>query len=297
VAAATGRGLDAGQVTDAMGHAMSTSGGLWQCRNEPVATKHLHVAEAARRGEAAARYAQAGLSGPKLIFEGPQGFFAGLAPDGDPARMVATPDAPWLLHETSFKPWPACRHAHPAIDAALAVRKQLDGRKPTTIRIETFADSVLFCDKPDPRTDAEARFSLQHSVAVALRDGPPQLAAFDVPALPGYADLRALAEVNESADFTARYPAHFGARVTVTLEHGDKIAATVSDAWGDSENPMAAADILTKFQTLTAWAGVARAEVQELHAATMALAEDAPVANLRTALARAAASISKGRPE
>ncbi len=78
------------------------TGGLWQCRHEPVATKHLHVAEAARRGVQAARYAGAGLAGPRTILEGVQGFFAAVARDGDAEAVVA--EGPWRVHEVSFKP-------------------------------------------------------------------------------------------------------------------------------------------------------------------------------------------------
>ena len=51
VAASWMLGLGRKETQWAMAHALSTSGGLWECRNEPGATKHLHVAEAARRGD------------------------------------------------------------------------------------------------------------------------------------------------------------------------------------------------------------------------------------------------------
>ncbi len=89
VAASGLMGLSGSETVSAIGHAMSMTGGLWQCRHEPVATKHLHVAEAARRGVQAARYAGAGLAGPRTILEGVQGFFAAVARDGDAERTVA----------------------------------------------------------------------------------------------------------------------------------------------------------------------------------------------------------------
>ena len=46
-----------------------------------------------------------------------------------------------MLHQTSFKPWPACRHTHPTIDATLALRDMKLGR-PEHIVIETYADAV-----------------------------------------------------------------------------------------------------------------------------------------------------------
>jgi 2-methylcitrate dehydratase PrpD len=271
----------------AMGHAASLSAGLWQCRNEPGATKHLHVSEAARRGVQAARAAGAGIMGPRLVLEGPQGFFAALAPAGRPGDVLADPERPWQLHDTSFKPWPACRHAHPAIDAALSLRPRLEA-PPRRIRIETYSDAVLFCDKPTPRNPAEARFSLQHAVAIALSDGPPTLAAFDTDDLdrPAWRGLRDCTEVAADVAFSARYPAHFGARVTVLDASGATLAAETPDAWGDTENPMSRSDVIAKFRMLASAADIPEATASAIETATLALSQGGAADPLIAALRR-----------
>lgn len=277
-------GLSPDEAAGALGHALSLAGGLWQCRHEAVETKHLHVAEAAARGLRAVRYAQAGLGGPWAILEGPQGVFAALAPDGDPGRVVAEPEGDWLIHQTSFKPWPACRHAHPAIDAALILRAGLAGRAPVAVTVRTYSDAVLFCDRPQPRTEGEARFSLQHAVAVALAEGPPPLSAFEASALPAYAEGRARVAVERAEEFTAAYPAHFGAEVTVTLADGEARTARVPDAWGDPENPMGAEDVVAKFHHLAQWAGTPRPQAEALRDAALALPLAASTAPLQAAM-------------
>lgn len=279
-------GLSPAQATSAMGHAVSTAGGLWQCRNEPCATKHLHVAEAARRGMQAALWAQAGLAGPRHILEGPQGFFAAIARDGDPGAVLAGPDT-WRIHEVSFKPWPACRHAHPTIDAALKLRAGLQGRSIAKVRVRTFSDAIVFCDRPDPQTEAQAKFSLQHSVAVTLQSGPPVLADFALHRIadPDLARLRAMTEVSADPDVTSRYPDHFGALVEVETADGAILRAEVADALGDSENPLDRDAILAKFHALTAHAGVPRRDADGIADAALALADGAPVVPLRAALA------------
>jgi 2-methylcitrate dehydratase PrpD len=284
IAAASVLGLGPDDTAGALAHALSIAGGLWQCRHEPVATKHLHVAEAAARGVRAAGFARAGLGGPRTILEGPQGFLAALAPDSDAARIVADPDAPWLLHETSLKPWPACRHAHPAIDAALHVRRDLGGAEPAAIRVRTYADAVLFCDRSHPATDGEARFSLQHALAVVFFDGPPPLAAFEAAALPRYAALRARVAVEVDEVLTHAYPAHFGAEVEVTLSNGTRRTARVADAWGDPENPLAPEDIVAKFHRLADWAGVPRDRAEALRDIALALPRSPDTAPLHAAM-------------
>jgi 2-methylcitrate dehydratase PrpD len=156
-------GLDPVAMVAALGNAGSTAGGFWQCRNEPVMTKTLHVAEAARRGLIAARLSARGFTGPRYVLEGPQGFFAATCPGASPDDVVADDESGWKIAETSFKPWPACRHAHAAIDAALALRDELDGRPIAAIAIDTYADAKLFCDRPRPGKIQPAARRRRHS--------------------------------------------------------------------------------------------------------------------------------------
>jgi 2-methylcitrate dehydratase PrpD len=276
-------GLDPTRTVWALGNAGTQAGGVWQCRHEPVMTKQLHTARAAAMGLEAARLAAFGLTGPRLILEGPQGVFAGLATDAKPHRVLDAPDAPWLVHETSFKPWPACRHAHPTIDAALALRERIADRAIEAVRVESYADALAFCDRAAPRTTVEAKFSLQHAVAVALLDGKPPLCAFDPPALDraDLAALRARVTVAEDPALTRAYPAHFGAAVAVTLTDGTTLREAMPDALGDPENPLDDAAIIAKARMLMESAGVAP---DGIVAAALALAEGAPVAALNDAL-------------
>jgi len=233
--------LDADGIADALGHGGSLAGGLWRMRHEPGMTKQLHAAQAALTGLWHARLARAGARGPRHILEGEQGFYAAMTHAPKPLTLG---DA-WRIAEVSFKPWGACRHVHPAIDAALELKRE--GRLSTPVHVETYADALAFCDKPEPRTVIEAKFSLQHGVAIVLDKGEPDLADFEADAIARLAPLRAQVTVAEAADLTAAYPAHFGARI------GD---LTVCDALGDPERPLSAGGVQDKARALIAWGGV-----------------------------------------
>jgi len=267
-------GLDAERTADALGTAGSTTGGLWQVRHEDAPTKAIHNAESARRGYVAAMLARAGLRGPRRILEGPQGLFAATAPKADP-RAIDAPAHHWLIHETSIKPWPACRHAHPAIDALR--RALVDGVDPMSVarvRIATYAEALRFCDRPDPRTSNEARFSLQHAAAVVLARGAPELADFQPPALADrhLASLRARVEVVEDRAASARFPSHYGASVTLWLTDGRVIGAMVEDAWGDPEWPLGSDELRAKALQLMAFGGFDSQRAARLADAALALA-------------------------
>ena len=281
--------LDRAALVSALGNAGTVAAGLWQCRHEPVMTKQLHCAHAAQAGYLAAALARGGFTGPRSLLDGPQGFFAALCKDGDPSAVVAGADGDWLIHEVSFKPWPACRHAHPVIDAVRLAKAQIGKRKITNIAIETYRDAITFCDRPDPKTVIDAKFSLQHAAAVALLRETPELADFDPPAIADrkLATLRALTLVKAAEPFAGRYPGRFGAGVEITLADGARIAAHVDDALGDPENPLAEATLIAKARTLMTFAGVTPDAGARLIKATLGLPTSKTTGPFRSAISTA----------
>ena len=237
-AAAAIFGLDTDGIADALGHAGSLSGGLWRMRHEPGMTKQLHVAQAALTGLWHARLARAGARGPRAILEGDQGLYAAMTQAPGPLELGGR----WRMEEVSFKPWGACRHVHPAIDAALTLKAA--GRLTAPVHVETYADALRFCDRPEPKTVIDAKFSLQHGISIVLGKGEPELADFETDAIARLAPLRSQVTVAEAPELTAAYPAHFGARI-------GKLVLT--DTLGDPERPLSAAQVEAKARALIGW--------------------------------------------
>jgi 2-methylcitrate dehydratase PrpD len=268
-AAATGASLfacNAHQTANALGFAGSVSGGLWQMRHEGADAKQWHLLNILQTGEGAARSARAYFEAPKRILEGPQGFYAATCKAPTPMEFPKR----WRIHEVSFKPWGACRHAHPAIDAALELQKLL-GKLDGEILVETYADAIAFCDNPDPKTTQQAKFSLQHAVAIVATSGAPTLADFEPAAIKKLAKARARVTVRECNDITACYPQHYGARVTCNNQVVEMI-----DTLGDPERPMSETQIIDKAHALMAWGGLS--DKQANKAVKLALEGDDPAA-------------------
>lgn len=274
-AVASLHGLDRERTVDALGQAGQQAAGLWQCRIEPTHSKQLATAHAAQAGLVAADLARVGLRGAHRILEGSHGFFAAACPDAEPELALADADGPWKLFDTSFKPWPACRHAHPAIEAALALRDGVETDRIAHILTRTYREAVEFCDKPAPVTSDDARFSLQHCVAIALLRGAPTLADFEVAAITDrrVAALRNVSEVKEDAGCTDAFPSRYGAGVTVRMEGGIAHEATVEAAKGDPENPMTEDEIAAKARVSLAAAGTPQRSADRLLAACLDLAD------------------------
>ncbi|MEM8986933.1 MAG: MmgE/PrpD family protein [Pseudomonadota bacterium] len=290
-AAASVFGLSGEESVWALGNAGTQSSGLWAVRHEPVMSKQLHGGRAAHAGLLAAMLAQQGFTGPRFVLEGPQGFFEAMCPDGAPKDILKDPEGPWRIFEVSFKPWPACRHAHAAIDAALALRPRVDSAAIEAIDILTYADAVKFCDTPQPETVLQAKFSLQHSVAAALADGPPPLAAFDLDyvAKPSVARLREVCRVESAAPYDSAYPDHYGAEVRAHLATGETVSAAAPDALGDPENPLSEAALEDKARALMAAGGMDAVGSDRLIAAALVLGEGGSLEAVIKALPKGAA--------
>jgi len=243
-------------------------------RHESCETKSLHNVQAAQCGVQAAMLAAQGVRGPASLLDGPQGLFAAMSPGASAAEVVAGFNRDWLIYEVSFKPWPACRHAHPTIDAALALRLKIkDWRQIKLIVISTYKSAIDFCDKPDPETTHQAKFSLQHCAAVALINGAPQFEHFDISELTR-ADLTALRQrikISESTALTAAFPQHYGAHMQLNMVDGSVIEHLQSDAKGDPELSLSQQDIEIKANTLLQAAGSPNND--QLIAATLKLCE------------------------
>lgn len=262
----SGEKVEADVMVNALGLAGSVAGGLWQMRHERSDTKQWHISHAHMTGVEAGMAAEDGAVGPRFILEGPQGLYAATCENPKPMMF---PDQ-WRIHEVSFKPWGACRHAHPAIDAALELKAKL-GSLNGDIHVETYADAIDFCDRSDPQTVIDAKFSLQHAVAVVVERGIPQLADFGPNAIAALAETRKRVFVSEADDITARYPEHYGARLHCSSE-----TMEITDTLGDPERPLSKDGVIEKARTLIAWGGLTEKDADR--AIDLAINGDDPAA-------------------
>lgn len=242
-------GFAPAKYAHALANAGSVAGGLWHMRHTPgVLTKQWHIHHAVRSGRDAALHVHYGATGPLALLEGPQGLFAAMTET--PGRLAESGEG-WLIHDVSFKPFAACRHAHPAIDAALELRAA--GKLAPPFHVATYADALTFCDRPDPTTELDAKFSLQHAVAVVAAGRRAEPDDFTPKAIAALAPLRGQVSVAEDPAITARYPAHFGARVN---------GLELVDTRGDPERPMSAGDIVAKMHSLARWGGLSAGDAE-----------------------------------
>ena len=264
--------LDPVATIHALGNAGAQSAGLWQFLEAGTMTKHLHAGRAAEAGVLAADLARYGFTGPSAMLEGAKGWFAATCPDPDPGAVTRDPDGPWQLLLTSIKPWPSCRHTHPAIDAAQELRHRIVAGTVAKIEVEAYPAALEVCDRPTPQSDYEAKFSLQHAVAAALARETVDFAAFAEPARVELAELRGRVTVRVAEPYTSAYPRAWGSTVTVTVRSGEKLTVRRTHAKGDPESPLSPIELIAKARMLMNYGGVR--EPDRLIDAILALSDD-----------------------
>jgi len=113
----------------------------------------------------------------------------------------------------------------------------------------------------------QAKFSLQHAVALTLMHAAPELNDFSEEALSKTAALRKRMAVKSTDEFNQVYPAHYGAALTIG---GSRYV--VKDAYGDPEIPISHHDLGWKAISLMKHAGMTEDKAKKVFGHSLALA-------------------------
>ncbi|SPH23333.1 hypothetical protein DEA8626_02397 [Defluviimonas aquaemixtae] len=244
--AARMRGLTRDQLREALGIA-EYHGPRSQMMREIAHPTMLHDGSGwgALAGMSAAILAEAGFAGaPAITVEAPEA-----APHwADLGRF-------WQIEHQYIKPYPICRWAHAAIDAAreLQVAHGFDAGQIEEIRIRSFDNAVALWSGM-PETTSKAQYALPFPVAVMLVHGRIGLEHISGAALndPAVARLVQRTTLATEPRHEARFPDGRWADVEIVLDDGQMLRSGDTHARGGPERPFSATDIVAKFMEFAA---------------------------------------------
>jgi 2-methylcitrate dehydratase PrpD len=250
VAASRLLGLDAEQMTSALGLAGAQASGLMEMYG-PSMQKRFNPGPTARNGVTAASIARQGFTGAATIFEGERGFCKAFSDAADPGRLVQGLHRPYKL-EIEFKPYSCARPIHNAIDCALDIRKRYapDLAGISRIVMARHPDWAHYHQNAAPRTYHEAQVSLPFSVAVAFKEGAALLKQYTDANIANALIKRLSSRVEFVVDKTL--PRGVSCRMTVETGDGKKLVSQVDYPKGSIQNPMSDAELRAKFDSLAA---------------------------------------------
>jgi len=242
--AARALGLDPAQTRHALGIAEYNGprSQMMRCIDHPTMVK-----------DGSGWGAMVGVSAGYLAAEGFTGAPAVTVEAAEHHDLWADLGARWRILEIYFKPYPVCRWAQPAMEAAQALVRQhaISADDIASIDIETF-DYAVRLGGSTPTTTEEAQYAIAFPVAALLARG--QLAAAEI-AADGLSDTRARAiaarvTLRENPDFTRRFPAERLAQVAIRRRDGSVVASPPTPARGEPNAPLDDEALLAKFRGL-----------------------------------------------
>lgn len=216
--------------------------------------KHLHPGKAAMNGLLSALLAQKGFTGDEHIFEGETGFCKAMARDWDLKKITAAlPLIPGNFRslENSYKPYPSCRHTHPAIDTVLQIMRThpLQPAEVESIHCRTYSAATRLLNDPTVRDSFSAKFSLPFCIAVAVKEQKVGLDSFSSSLLKSQeiGELMERTHVEVDQALERAYPERWPAEIEIVTKNGQRLSERVDHPKGDPENPMSVEEIVEKY--------------------------------------------------
>jgi 2-methylcitrate dehydratase len=250
-------GLTAEQITNAIGIYVASGVALNQTRVGTLSNwKAGSAAEAGRQAIFAAQLAQAGMTGPPRIFEGPDGFFSRISHNPFALPSLGGNGASFAIMHCFMKRFSLGQFAQTVAQAAVEARAFADIGEIAQVNISVSSKAIqVMADSPDkwhPQTHETADHSIPYAAAVALMYGTIEDQHYEDPYLhdPRLLDLVGRVRCLSSEDFDKVGQEMNPCDLEIVLKSGARRTVRVEYHRGHWKNPMPDAEVEEKFRSL-----------------------------------------------
>ncbi len=250
--------LTAEHTANAMSIAAADNVSLAAIHSEPVSNwKGISPGITAQRAVYATALALRGITGPRGIFEGPNGLERLF---GQTIDLHLDDSTLGVVKDTYLKKYCALIHGQAPIETALALAGEhgIQHGDIASVEVEVFqtafdiAGGGSFGSKDAPATKEQADYNLKYLLAAALIDGqvgPEQLQAERI----RRSDVQELLHrisIRPDAALTGRYPQATPVRITMMLREGQHVSREQDDFEGAPSQPFTWERTVEKFHWL-----------------------------------------------
>lgn len=248
--------LNISEINIALGIAGSLACGLRQ--NFGTLTKPLHSGNASKNGILAALLAQQGFTAYENILDSTYGYckvFSGKE-DIDFQKWSNSFGEPLVLSlpNVGIKKYPSCFATHQALDAIFELLSENDFRQEDIkeIRCETAPRFLRVLNYPNPKTEVEAKFSMEYCIARAVLDRKMGLDQFVMPKVQDPEVIKLGSKVRFTVHPEQKYEEGFGfSSITIILNNGIHLNKIVSNPIGSPINTISREGLLSKYLDVT----------------------------------------------
>lgn len=249
------------QMNTAISAAVAGAAGVLEMQEDGSDLKPYNVGRASMDAVVAAMMGKTGLKGPNDAIGGKRGFVSVMTDTPHLEQLTDFNSDTLAVEQVYRKEYAACRHAHPAIEAALRIKPQINISDIEKIEVLTYLQATEGHSYIEVPTVSAAKMSIPFSVAVALATGSADMKAFSFENVANEAilDLTRMVEVKEDVNLTALNPQKRAAIVVVHTKSGD-YSQRIDYPKGEPENPLSKEELENKFRNLALYGGLTSEE-------------------------------------
>lgn len=248
-------GCDSEKIGHSISLATSFASGHQQNLMGAGMAKSMHLGHAAEAGILAAYAAWKGVTGSADALHGEKGYAAATSCSAGDWQSALSGFGEWTpIQNMTIKAHGCCGHIFAALDGIEHINQQygLNIDQIAEINVGGYGATKTMCDRANPLTAQEARFSAQYCVAAKLVMGSVRLEAFREDALgnPAIRELMTLINVEQDPECAAAYPKRRMTRLRIRLKDGRLIEHFQKNRKGDPEEPLSIEERISKFDEL-----------------------------------------------
>lgn len=259
--------FDEDQMKSAFSAAITSAAGILEMIEGDTELKPYNAGRAAMDGVAAVYIGKARFKAPEDALGGKRGFLKVMTDEPKLEYVMDFYDDKYMIEGIYQKPYAACRHCHPSIEAALHIRQQLGFKveEVKQIEVDTYKLAVNGHDHTEIKGINSAKMSIPYSLAVALVTGKAGLEEYTEDIIDSL-DIQTITDkvsVKDVEELTALCPQKRVAEVTVKTISGE-FKERVDYPKGEPENPLSREELEEKFLGLAMYGGLTKNECDEV---------------------------------
>ena len=259
--------FDFEQTKSAFSAATTSAAGILEMIDGDTQMKPYNAGRAAMDGVTAAFIGKARFKSPVDALGGKRGFLKVMTDEPKLQYITDFTDGKYMIESIYRKPYAACRHCHPSIEAALTLRERggfsVDDVK--EIDVTTYKLAVEGHDHTRIEGSNSAKMSIPYSLAVALCTGKAGMDEYTDERVKDATVLKMAEKVSVYAndELSALCPQKRVAIVSVKTSKGDFVER-VDYPKGEPENPLTPAEMEEKFRGLAQYGGLTSQECDDV---------------------------------
>ncbi len=256
LAAAYMLGFSAEERFQAFASACVAAGGMLKVLDDGSELKPYNVAKTALLALTSLQLGKSGFKGHADPLGG-RGFFKMMTGKEDVELKPTLLNGTYAIMKSYTKPYASCRYTHPAVEAAIHMRKSVKPEDVEEIDIRTYDLAVSGHDHTEIPGSYSAKMSIPYATAAGLICGKAGLQEFSEDAVRGaeLLDLTRKVKVSADAGLSAAFPGIQAAIVTIKTKNGE-FTDRVDFPKGEPENPLTDEEFRDRYDGLMEYAGV-----------------------------------------